>query len=62
MKFYTLDFTIWFLSYRKGNMDICMTYLRMYVDIAEKNGLEQAYSTACHHLGSICNSLVSSFL
>lgn len=41
----------------KGNMDICMTYLRMYVDIAEKNGLEQAYSTACHHLGSICNSL-----
>lgn len=38
----------------KGDTDTCMSYLRMYVDIAEKNGLEQAYSIACHHLGSIC--------
>lgn len=44
--------------FRQGKVEDSISYLKRFVEVAEKSGEEVALSRACQNLGNIFNSLV----
>ncbi|BFZ14520.1 hypothetical protein BsWGS_17559 [Bradybaena similaris] len=42
---------------RQGNKEKSVEFLKRFVELTEKTGLENEYCLACHNLGNVCNSV-----
>ena len=42
---------------RQGNKEKSVEFLKRFVELTEKTGLEKEYCLACHNLGNVCNSV-----
>ncbi|BFZ24042.1 hypothetical protein BsWGS_27080 [Bradybaena similaris] len=42
---------------RQGNKEKSVEFLKRFVELTEKTGLEREYSMACYNLGNVCNSV-----
>ncbi|CAG5120048.1 unnamed protein product [Candidula unifasciata] len=42
---------------RQGNKEMSVEFLKRFVELTEKTGLEREYCLACYNLGNVCNSV-----